>query len=97
MRRSGISPRKLSRGIEVFVEPVCNRSLQSEMELDFIPIQGAPVPQRRCIRFAPCIQRAEFDHVLLDAILVARGAIFCSDPEIAQAGEYDPLLLQNSS
>src|SRR5579859_1045559 len=87
----------VQRRIEVLVEPLCNRGPQSEMELDFIAIQGTPVPQWRRIRFALCIQRAEFHRILLDAILIARGAISWSDPEIAQAREHDPLLLQNSS
>jgi len=87
----------LQRGVEVLIEPLCNRGSQSEMELDFIAIQGAPVPGWRRIRFAIRIERAKFYGVLLDAILVARGAISWSDPEIAQAREDDPLLLQNSS
>lgn len=67
------------------------------MKLDFIAIQGAPVPQGGRVRFAIRIERTKFDGVLLDAILIARGAILGSDPQVAQAREHDPLFLQNTS
>src|SRR6478735_7399607 len=76
---------RLRRNVQVLIEPFCNRGVQGEMELNFIAIQGAPVPLGGSVRFAIRIERAKFHGVLLDAILVARGAVLGSDPQVAQA------------
>lgn len=83
--------------VQVLVEPVRDRCPQSEMELDFVTIQGSPFPKRGRKRFAIGVDRAKFDASSLNAIFVTRSAISGSNSEIAQARKHDPLLLQLSS
>lgn len=73
------------RYIKAFVEPVCHRRMQGEMELHLFWLQNPPVPVRAGRPVGS--KRAKFHMLVPNSILIIWQAVLRRDEEAVEAGK----------